>query len=73
MFLFTIHVELVEKCILKLGGKIFDVSKDVFMFMLNTEQDNRSNELVTHRENTAINLTLLIKFVSDTAGGPTNI
>ena len=41
--------------------------------LLNTKKNNRSNELVTHSENTAINLTLLIKFVSDLAGGPTNI
>ena len=64
---------MLKKCILKLGGKMFDVTKDVLMFLLNTEQNNRSNELVTHRENTAINLTLLIKFVSYTPGGPANI
>ena len=52
---------------------MFDVTKEAITYLLNTETDNRSNELVTHRENTAINLTLLIKFVSHTAGGPTNI
>ena len=50
-----------------------DVIKGAITFLLNTEKNNRSNELVTHRENTAINLTLLIKFVSHTPGGPANI
>ena len=69
-----IHIALLlKKYFLKSGGKIRDVTKDVIMLFLNTEQNNGSNELVTHRENTAINLTVLIKFVSATAGGPTNI
>ena len=49
------------------------MTKDVILFLLGIAKNNRCNDLVTHSEKIAINLTVLIKFVLDTPGGPTNI